>query len=309
MFDDGGDGVVVFDPNDPSGTRGSTPVVGQRPGDQPYRLELDGGRLVVGWGEIYAVDLDSGGSNLLGEATFFVPAAEPDRVWLIDYSGGRIGQGALKAWQVSVFGEVLTPQFEIETAGVPGIGVAAGLAIESDTGIQIWDIGAGDIVGSLGLGASFVSDSTFGHGSALAWCSDRCDELHITDIPSMDDLVFANPMLSTRFSARAARFSGDGRYLAAPTEAGDIVVFDRETGRSDFAFRLPAWNPLSVEWSPSSYEIFATTLLTNGLTTRIAYQLLGSARLETFDVSLSLGSAFVVVNEDDARSFLGHSTG
>jgi hypothetical protein len=125
----------------------------------------------------------------------------------------------------------------------------------------------------------------------------------------MDDLVVANPMLSTPFSARAARFSGDGRYLAAPTEAGDIVVFDRETGSSDFAFRLPAWNPSSVEWSPSSYEIFATTLLTNGLTTRIAYQMLGSDRLETFDVSLSLGSAFVVVNEDDARSFLGRSTG
>ena len=309
VFDDGLDGVIVLDPNDPAGSRGSISVVGQRPGDQPYRLELVANHLVVGWEEIYAVALNSAESDLLGEATIFVPAAELDRVWLIDYSGGRIGQGTLQAWQVSFTGELLTPQFTIETEGVPAIGVAAGLAIESESGILIWDIGKGEVVATLGSGASFVSDTTFGHGSALAWCSDPCDELHITEIPTMEDVVWAAPGQGARFTARAARFSGDGRYLAAPTEAGDIIVLDRDTGRSHVEFSLPPSERTLLEWAPSTYEIFASSLTANGLTTRIGYEMLDTGRPEIIDVSLSLGSNFVVVSEDEARSFLGQSTG
>ena len=306
IFDDGLDGATAVDPNDPIGH--STKVEGQRAGDQPYRLESVDGHLIVGWDQIYSVNLDSGESTLLGEATIFVPAAEPGRVWLIDYPGGAIGSGTPRAWQVSATGEMLTPQFEIETEGVPAIGVAAGLAIETESGIHIWDIGEGGVMGTLGADVSFASDTTFGQ-PALAWCSDPCDEVHITDIPSMDDLIFTHPGQGARFIARAARFSADGRYLAAPTEAGDIIVFDRDTGRSHVGFSLPTSERTHIEWAPSTYELFATTLLQNGLTTRIAYQMLGTGRPETIDVSLFLGSTFVVVTEDEARSFLAGSTG
>jgi hypothetical protein len=80
IFDDGVEGVTVLDPNDPAGGEG-IPIEGQRRGDQPYRLELVAGHLVVGWNQVYAVDLDTAESTLLGEATVFVPGAEPDRVW------------------------------------------------------------------------------------------------------------------------------------------------------------------------------------------------------------------------------------
>jgi hypothetical protein len=63
--------------------------------------------------------------------------------------------------------------------------------------------------------------------------------LHITDIPFIEDQTIIHRGQGTRFLARAARFSSDGRYLAAPTEAGDIIVFDRDTERSHVAFSLP----------------------------------------------------------------------
>jgi hypothetical protein len=89
MFDDGLDGVVVVDPNDPH-LQGAK-VEGQRAGDQPYRLELVGEHLIVGWEQIYAVEVASADSMLLADSTIYVPAAEPGRVWMIDYSGGKIG--------------------------------------------------------------------------------------------------------------------------------------------------------------------------------------------------------------------------
>ena len=306
IFDDGLDGVVVLDPNDPVGHESK--VEGQRPGDQPYRLEFVERRLIVGWEEIFAVDIDSRESTLLGEATIFVPAAEPGRVWLIDYSGGRIGQGALEAWQVSSTGEVLTPPAEIETNGIPAIGTPAGLAMESDAGLLIWDVRELEVVGTLGSGASFVSDSTFGHGGALAWCSDPCDQLHITELPSMADQLVSHPGQGTGFIARAGRFSGDGRYLAAPTESGDVVITDRDTGRTHLAFSLLISESIDLEWAPSGYELFARSVLDDGLTSQIAYHRLGTGRAEIINVSVSMGPSFVVVNEDDARSFLAAST-
>ena len=306
IFDDGLDGVVVLDPNDPIGE--SSRVKGQRPGDQPYRLEFVDGHLIVGWEEIYAVDIASGESTLIGEATIFVPAAESDRAWLIDYSGGRIGSGGLQVWQVSVFGEVLTTPVEIETSGFPAIGIPGGLAIESDSGISILDPARGSVV-ELGSGASFISDVTVGRGSALAWCSDPCDEFHVTELISDVDQVFSHPGQRLRFVARSARFSGDGRYLAAPTESGDVVVFDRETGRAYVAFGTPDSRPASIRWPPSGLELFASVSSQDGLSTTLAYHRLGTGRPETFQVSLTLGSTFVVVTEDEARSFLAASTG
>jgi hypothetical protein len=301
IFDDGLEGVVVLDPNDPIGHESN--VEGQRPGDQPYRLELVDSHLIVGWGQVHAVDVESGESTVIGEATLFVPAAESDRIWLIDYPGAAIGSGTPQAWQVSSTGEELTSPVEIETDGFPAIGVPGGLAIESDSGISIWDLTQEEVV-ELGSGPGFVSDVTVGHQSALAWCDDPCDEFHITEITSGSDQVFTHPGLGTRYLARSARFSGDGRYLAAPTESGDIIVFDRETGRAHIAFSTPDSRRAVIRWAPSGLELFASIPDQNGLSTTIAYHRLGTGRPETFDVSLTLSHDFVVVTEDEAQSFL-----
>jgi hypothetical protein len=309
IFDDGLDGVVVVDPNDPAGSE-AVQVEGQRPGDQPYRLTVVDGRLIVGWGEIYAVDVRSGESALVGKATAYVPAAEPERLWMIDYSGGRIGEGTLRAWQVSTSGDALISPVEIKTDGVPEMGVPSGLAIETESGISLWDATLGEVGDPLGPSAGFVSDVTMWSGSALAWCEDLCGRLHITEMPSGADQVVIHPDgEEIRFIARSARFSADGRYLAAPTKNGDVVVHDRDTGRSHVAFRLPASNSATVDWVQSGHVLFASTILENGVTSRIAHHRIEGGLTETVDVSVTVGQTFVVVNEEEARSFLAASAG
>ena len=54
---------------------------------------------------------------------------------------------------------------------------------------------------------------------------------------------------------------------------------------------------------------FASVSSQDGLSTTLAYHRLGTGRPETFQVSLTLGSTFVVVTEDEARSFLAAATG
>jgi hypothetical protein len=306
MFDDGLDGVVVVDPNDPQNLQ-EAKVEGQRAGDQPYRLELVGGHLIVGWEEIYAVEVDSADSLLLADSTIYVPAAEPDRVWMIDYSGGAIGSGTLTAWQVSVLGEEITPHFEVDLDADPVIGVPRGLALYSDSGIQVWDAVDDVVLGSMGSGPGVISDSTFRHGGALAWCEVSCEQIHVTGVPDMTDVPIDHPDEGVRFISGAARFSGDGRYLAAPAESGDLVVFDRESGVSSVVFDLPSENPTSVDWSESGHELFAVTPLQSSGLTRITHHLLGTDGFGTVDVSLARSVDFVVVPEGAATSFLAVS--
>jgi hypothetical protein len=226
---------------------------------------------------------------------------------MIDYSGGKIGSGTLTAWQVSVLGEEITPHFELDLDVYPVIGVPRGLALYTDSGIQVWDAVEDVVLGSLGNGPGVISDSTFQHGGALAWCQVSCDQLHVTGVPDMTDVSIDHPEEGVRFLSGAARFSGDGRYLAAPTEGGDVVVFDRETGVSSVVFNLPSENPIIVEWPMSGYELFAVTVLQSSGLTRIAHHLLGVDGFEAVDVPLARSVDFVVVPEGAAASFLASS--
>lgn len=105
----------------------------------------------------------------------------------------------------------------------PAIGVPGGLAVETDSGISI--IETSDLVVELvDTGPSFVSDVSAVGEPVLAWCDDLCEAFHISEIASGEDTTFGDLTRGDRFEAKAARFSPHGRYLAAPTAAGDIVI-------------------------------------------------------------------------------------
>src|SRR5919106_3343148 len=97
LVDDGIDGLTAI--NLDRRLAGRSVVEGQRAGDEQYSMVKVGDRLVVGWGEPHSVDLTTREGISLGHATIFVPAAEPDRVWMIGYPGGRIGTGDPQVWQ------------------------------------------------------------------------------------------------------------------------------------------------------------------------------------------------------------------
>ena len=261
IFDDGLDGVIVVDPND------SVPylvsVEGQRPGDQPYRLELVDGHLIVGWAEIYAADLLSGDSSPIGDATIYVPASESDRVWLVDYPSGRIGPETPIAWQASVAGNTLSPRMTLPLTEPPAIGVPGGLAVETDSGISI--VQSPDLVIELvDTGPAFISDVSAVGEPVLAWCDEQCESFHISEIASGEDTMFGEMTGGDRFmnggdrfESRAARFSPNGRYVAAPSTDGDVVIYDREEDGLSVAFGIPA-SPMTVEWSADGSWLVAS---------------------------------------------------
>lgn len=278
-------------------------VDGSRGGDQPYRLTVHDGHLVVGWGQIYGYDTTTLESALLGEATIHVPASAPSRVWMIDYPSGRIGPGPPEVWQVHVAGGQTTERHLLDVDGHPAHGIPGGLALESDLGVVLWDAESGDAAGTLGTGAGSVSDVTV--DGKLAWCENTCDEMRITDLINGTEIPVSHPT-GGAFEARAARFSDDGRYLAAPSGTG-VVLVDIATGDSQLVITFPAGvePPSFVAWAPDSHVVFAASYSYGEFETTVGYY---SAVSDTTEVStLPHGGtlSFVVLPTHEANVVLG----
>ena len=98
-------------------------IPGQRGGDQQWDIIRSGDSFVVGWGEVWASPIAGGSSRLLGPVVTFVPAAEAGAVWLVDYPGGRIGEGTPTLREVTVTGSVLRTEVGPPvSSGVPIVG-------------------------------------------------------------------------------------------------------------------------------------------------------------------------------------------
>ncbi len=241
VLDDGYDGVTLVDLDRRVAVR--RVVEGQRAGDQPYRLGRAGDRLIVGWDEIYAAPLAGGASKLLGHATIWVPAAEPGRIWTVDWPGGRIGLGNPTTRLLDLTGRVLLEASFDPAIGFPAIGIPGGLAFETQEGVALWDAATNQVTaraGSCATVSTFVSDS---HGDLLAWCETECDLFHVTRLaPSgpVDHPIL--PPHGTTFDARNARFSPDGRLLAT-TGGGWITIVDSETGAPRRSFSSEPADP------------------------------------------------------------------
>jgi hypothetical protein len=292
IFYDGLYGVVAFFPD---GRRAARSVVtGQVAGDQDPRLHRTGGHLVVGWGEITAVDVTTREQVALGEATIFLPAVEEGRVWLIDWEGGRIGQGNATAWQVVVAtGEPLSGPIPIDAAGFPAAGIAGGLALETDDGVALW--ADGDVFRRLGEGDGdgVVVDV---HRNRIAWCSGECDTLHVTDLYGGDH-VYSGP-----FDAASGRFSPDGRLLAFANGPW-VHILDPQTGTIDQVGRLGDPSTPYLAWAPDGQQVFASTYAYRKPTMEVLRHRLADEHTDR--VSLPFGGAlnFVVIDEDDATLY------
>lgn len=302
VFDDGNFGAKVVDLN--HGEPVARVIEGARGGDQPYRLTAHDGHLVVGVGGIYGYDVGSGESSYLAEATIHVPAAAPSRVWMINYPGGHIGQGPREVWQVHVAGGQSTARQALGVDGSPAHGIPGGLALESDSGVMVWDSTTEAVVGTLGTRAGFVSDASA--GGKLAWCEDPCDVMRITTLADSSEIAVRHPNAGAGFGARGARFSDDGRYLAAPAEQ-DVVVVDAATGESWIAMTFPrdVEPPVYVAWAPDSHILFTASYSYGQSETAIGYYSVVSDTAEVSTLPHGGTLSFVVIPTHEADQLLG----
>ena len=298
LFDNGYDKVRAIDVN--VGVPYDVAIPGAVAGDPPFRLIEVDNWLIVGSGSIFSHSITTRESTHLGSATVYVPAAEQGRVWLVDYVG-RIGANPPVVWQVSPGGEELTERVTVNVVGHPMMGIPGGLAIETDEGIALWHHATGAVSDVLGSDpSSRVSDvSPLGQ---IAWCHRECYELEFTWIETGESFRVGHPEPGVRFVPGEARFSSDGRFLAAPTRS-DLVVIDVTTGDVEL-IELAGREFDYVNWAPSGPDLFASTYSYGERSMTIAHVNALSGEAEVVDLPYGGALDFVVVPTEIATSFL-----
>lgn len=218
LFDDGHSDGVVLDVD--TGRAVSVDLPGQRPGDQPFRLWRMGGWVVVGWGEVFAVGV--GGDRpvrRLGEATVFLPAAEPDRLWLVDYRSGRTAGPS--TWTL-IDGSGQTLEQVDGNAGQPLRGVPGGLALRrADGSLARYDPDSGEVTDYLDDDAHWILDAT---RERVLWCDEPCHRLRVSDPDGQVLATFGDG--GDTFSPHDAWLSGGG------SRVGAAVMVEVDGGRA-----------------------------------------------------------------------------
>ncbi|MFP3881877.1 MAG: hypothetical protein ACLFRT_12920 [Actinomycetota bacterium] len=278
--------------------------IGTQGGDQPFRLTLHDGRLVVSWGDIYAYDIATGTSTLLAEATFHVPASDPSNVWMIGYPGPRISAASPEVWQVDVItGQATEPKL-LESEGFVARGIPGGLALDSDNGVLLWDYESGEVVDSLGEGGSSVSDVT--EDGRIAWCAEPCSEMVVTSLADGEETVYPRREDEPQpYGTAAARFSDDGRYLAAPA-GNDVMLIDTTTGEIRAAMTFPDQTAphLYVAWAPNNTDLFAADYSYGAAESVIGHYSLADDVAEVTTLPHGGTLSFVVLPSSEAGSLV-----
>jgi hypothetical protein len=283
------------------------PIHGQRPGDQRWDIVRAGSSLVVGWGEVWADPIAGQPPRRLGQVVTYVPAADRNAVWLIDYPGGRIGEGTPTLSEVTVTGKVLHTELgPPPSSGVPVVGVPGGLAFQTSTGIAFWDADQHMFTRRLGTEAGFIGNAAVGK---VAWCEGLCTSLHVTALAGADT-VFSLPQPGWSVQPTSAQLSPDGRYVAVITtsqgpqtahQPGTLDIIDTRTGRVDVVQRhLSAF--AAMNWTSDSRTLFFASDQASGIS--VGEVPMRTQRAETADVPIQSAQPFVIVNRSDAGSLL-----
>jgi hypothetical protein len=206
------------------------------------------------------VDIATREAISLGDATVFVPAAEPGRVWMVD-SGSRIGERPIEVWQVdAATGQAVQEPIPLEGAGGPEIGILNGLALQTEEGISLWDMESNEVTALEADGPGFAHDS---HGDQLVWCSGDCTELSLTNTSLQDTEHLDLPAPYETVVGRS-QISPNGRYLAvlvgdAAEGLGKAIwILDHQSGASYLVYD-PETSVDFLTWSPESDQVFATS--------------------------------------------------
>jgi len=260
IFDNGYDSVVAVDLDRRTASR---LTVGGSAGDQPYRLWMTNETLIAGWGSINATELEDLNTRAVGDATIFVPSVEPGTIWLIDYPDGRIGGGTPTYALVTVAGETLISRKGPDPAiGLASIGFSNGLVLESNDGLVLWHSDGSTDPTSLPAGTpGFVSDT---NSEQIAWCSDPCTNLRLTNAESLDEIVVDAPGSSLIFGPRSARFSPDGETVAAiladetTSVPSHLALIDASTGEilQQQPIEIGASPAVFLTWQPDSTAVY-----------------------------------------------------
>lgn len=257
LFDDGYEGALAVDLDTWQLQR--VPLPGQRPGDQTVRLSRLGDRVVVGWEEIWTgIPGRPQSARQLGRATVFVPHADPQAVWLIDYAGGGVGVGSSTWTLVDAAGTELVIVPSVPAGLIPVRGVPGGLVVATPNGTLVYDLEQDRLVdtpiGSTARVAGAARDR-------VVWCDgDPCERLVVTDPGGRRVATIGS---GEQFAPRLVWVSPDGDRFAAwaRVEVGTGVDFRLRAYRTDDGERLAdiqvPLGELFGDWTDDGGQFFA----------------------------------------------------
>lgn len=259
LFDDGYAGALAVDLD--TWQRQEIALPGQRPGDQPFRLWPLGDRVVVGWEEIWTLEPGRPESaRQLGQATIFVPHADPQAVWLIDYEGGSLATGTSTWTLVDATGTELVTVRSVPGGLTPVRGVPDGLVVATPNGTLVYDLDEERFIDTpIGESARVASVA----GDRVVWCdTGRCERLVITDPVGQQVATIGS---GERFAPSLVWVSPDGERLAAwvRVEVGagvDIRLRIYRTGDGErLADTQVSLGALFGDWTEDGQQFFAWT--------------------------------------------------
>ncbi len=282
-------------------------IAGQRAGDQRWDIVRAGHSVVVGWGQVWASAIAGGAPRMLGPVVTFVPAAEEGAVWLVNYPGGRIGEGTPTLSEVTTTGHVIQSQLgPPPLSGVPIVGIPGGLAFETSTGIAFWNAKRRAFIRQIGSRAGFIGNAAHGQ---VAWCEGLCTSLHVTAVVGSDKQI-PSPQSGQVFEPDSVRLSPDGRYVAAITtreglgtanQLGSLNVIDTRTGHVDVV-RDPVSVWSTMTWTADSSTVFFASDNSAGMT--VGRFRVGTRNAGTAEIPIQNAEQFVIVNRSAAKAIL-----
>ncbi|MEX1164186.1 MAG: hypothetical protein WEB03_11460 [Nitriliruptor sp.] len=301
---DGGTGLRAVELD--TGASITRQVEQQRPGDQPYRLWGLGSWLVVGWGEIWAVGLDTATEpRLLGEASYFVPAAEPAELWLIDRPDWR-GDGGSATW--TLVDHTGTRLHRVEAAAGSEVerGVPGGLALRGDDGaLHRYDTVTGEIDDLVGGTDARILDVT---RDRLLWCEADCGTLQVSDdrrtiqVDADEVTEFLDGWLSadgTRIAAHVAVEVADGGrdFELWIHDLSDEMLVDRVQVQL---------GEMHAAWTPNGDQLLYRMVAEGGPSTFGRYTASGFDTVDHDPLEGLRPARFLVGRADWHPEFFGH---
>jgi hypothetical protein len=197
-----------------AGTTEVLPVDALAGGDPLLRLIRRGDTLVFygDGGDTYAAPLDApSAARLLGESSYFLPSAHPDRVWLV--SGGTSTAATSSVREVAMDGSVTVAEVDLPAGAIPVDAVTSGLVLQTSHGLQVWDPLTQELRAE--LPGEFPVAAM---GDTLIWCADVCDRLQVTRVAAGEQRSIPAPA-GLAYDGYEGAVSPDGRRLAVPVAA------------------------------------------------------------------------------------------
>lgn len=262
----------------------SIPLPGRSGGDPPVNLAAVGGGLVFyGRDGPYALPGSlAGGSRRIRRGLYFIPSATPGRVWVAIQDPHQPGLRLVRrVVEVTTAGRtVVSTRNRPPTRNIVAA-VRAGLLVQTNRGMSIWDPRTGRTVRT--LTGSFPAAV---HGNLIAWCAFRCPSMHVTDLTDGTDRVIPHIGRHPWEETYAGAISADGRHLALPIEAGGaqrVAVVDLRSGRG----RLIGGPHLAAVYRPLGWDRAREALYYVAAGGRLARYRVGARRAVALPARLS----------------------